>query len=402
MKRRIFSLLLAFSLLFALLPLTAYASTVDEIKDQIRTIHNQSTEKAPNGSWNQWCGAYTGTLIHLLGITTELQTADGRDMFDMYKNEAVTSGGYNVKAYSASEYSLSDALNTICENGTKDVYNILVGSWWGDGDLAEYGHSIFIHAILNGTVYYSESFPYRGYIEGEGVPTALSISQFCHLYEDLLGHKVEGVIHFYKEHPYFAKCTEYPTYGNITITKDTYIKTLPCSRKTHEESDDIRKAKVGEPFVTTKLYQNTSGNYWYQVIVGDEIGYIFAGDAHIDSVMNDVTINNVSAPTSLKLGSRFSINGDISSKYCKIANVYGSIHKPGAQFIYHCQDEIQGHSYSLLNSKIDMAMLFNELPAGSYYYEIDVTVPYYYSYDGKTLSQSEECFYIVFQEFTVK
>lgn len=204
------------------------------------------------------------------------------------------------------------------------------------------------------------------------------------------------------ENPYLAKCSSHPAHANLTVKKATYIKTLPCSRKTCEDSDDIRKAKVGETFIATKLYQNTAGNYWYQIQVGDQTGYVFAGDVSTDSFLCDVEIKKVSAPTSINQGNVFSIKGDISSEYCVISTVYGAITKGGANFVYHYGDNINGTSYSLYNSKVDMAMLFNELPTGSYYYEVDATVIFYYSNDGKTLSETEYCSNLVFQEFTVK
>ena len=79
---------------------------------------------------------------------------------------------------------------------------------------------------------------------------------------------------------YLSKCTRYSCTGEIEITKKTNLKLLPCSMKTCNKSTTLKPCKPGKTFCVCGLYENTVGNYWYQVKADDATyGYIFAGDA---------------------------------------------------------------------------------------------------------------------------
>ena len=71
----------------------------------------------------------------------------------------------------------------------------------------------------------------------------------------------------------------YSTYGRIQVTANTtYVKTLPCSRDTDPNSDDIELAYKGMSFVTVGLVRNSAGNLWYKVAVNENsYGYMYAG-----------------------------------------------------------------------------------------------------------------------------
>lgn len=201
---------------------------------------------------------------------------------------------------------------------------------------------------------------------------------------------------------YLSKCRFYNTYGTVNMTGTGWYKTLPCSKNTFEDSKTLRKSTKKDVVTVTGLYQNTVGNYWYRIELDGETAYIFAGDAkQIDFRFDDVKISNVSSPSRLNVGDRFSIKGNITSKYNIIENVCAEIRTSDGQQKYFCRDSINAKSYDLLNSKIDMAMLFNELPAGDYIYEVFAEISPSASDDGKKLYSSGSCVTLINQKFTV-
>ena len=64
--------------------------------------------------------------------------------------------------------------------------------------------------------------------------------------------------------------------------------------------------------------------------------------------------------------------------------------------------EINSNTYDILNSELDMAMLFNELPAGDYKLTIWADITNYYSVKGNDLKSGGACVYLVDSWFTVK
>ena len=201
---------------------------------------------------------------------------------------------------------------------------------------------------------------------------------------------------------YLVKCEFLPSNERIEIVKKTTIKTLPCSKKTDPDSLDIRNAKLGEEFDTIGLYINSYDNCWYKVLVNGEVGYIYSGDTQWrGSNEPSYTFSGVAAPSSLSRGSRFSIKGELRGRLCEIGLVSGWISERNGATIYHCEDNVAGKYYSLLNSDIDMAMLFNELPVGEYTYTVFATLESYFILDGD-LEKQEYGEVLIEKAFSVK
>lgn len=166
---------------------------------QIKNTYSVIKKMANKKTFNGLCGLYAGCTVKALGITTDANTQNGKDQYDVYKNLTKTSGGYKVNAYGAADYSLKSALNAVSNNGKTNVKNILVGFHTGSGaDGQKYGHVVFIHAIVDGKVYFSESFSARvaGKTYAEGAPIVCTIDQFASYYGNWT--TFEGIIHFYK------------------------------------------------------------------------------------------------------------------------------------------------------------------------------------------------------------
>ena len=74
---------------------------------------------------------------------------------------------------------------------------------------------------------------------------------------------------------YLSKCRFFPSYGTLVLTERTYLKYLPCSKKTNSTSTDVAVYEAGKSLTVTGLYINTEGNYWYRVTDGSTQGYVF-------------------------------------------------------------------------------------------------------------------------------
>lgn len=84
----------------------------------------------------------------------------------------------------------------------------------------------------------------------------------------------------WKKVDYMAECISYISMATVVeISETTTFKTLPCSKKTCEDSLDIRNGYPGEQAKVIGLHCNSVGNYWYSVIVDGKLGYLFAGNA---------------------------------------------------------------------------------------------------------------------------
>ena len=403
MKKRIASFLLAIVMAVTLLPVQAWGASASEIIAQIESTYEKCKELSGMSQFSGYCGTYVGNQLVALGINTYYIGGNGKDQFDLYKNSQTTTGGYSIRAYPASLYSLNDALSTIM-NGRTEAYNILVGFEKGSGeDGAAYGHTVFIHAILGNIVYFSESSgtSLGGSYYPEGSAISCSIDSFCNHYSSWT--VLDGVILFYKNltpsDDYLSNCTEIPTYLKIKVTSATTIKSLPCSKATSAKSVDIRNGVIGEVFTTTAMYKNTAGNYWYKVSVNGQTGYVYAGNTAVSAYLtDDVTISGVSAPTQITQGSTFSIKGEIRSTYRNIKTVNGYI--TGAKE-YSGSATVNGRYYSLYNSAVDYALYFNYLPTGNYNYKITATGENYYSSDGSSMNTKAFTVTLVNQAFTV-
>ena len=140
-------------------PVEAAALTKSEINTQIKNTYKKVLKLFRRNSLDGYCGAYVSGQLYLMGINTDLIGGDGKDQYDTFKNMKSTSGGYRVRPYPASVYSMEEALDHITDNGTQDANTILVGFQKTRSAAGKrYGHAVVIHAIIDGTVYFSESY----------------------------------------------------------------------------------------------------------------------------------------------------------------------------------------------------------------------------------------------------
>lgn len=195
-------------------PKGAYDETLYK---QIQETYKAAKKRAHRRSFKGYCGAYVANQLVVLGINTSYLSANGKNTYDIYRKLDCTTGGYQITAYGAKQYSLREALTAILKRDTAAT-NILVGFQKGVSSAGKkYGHVLFIHGVRNGMIYYSDSCARTvdeiRYKEGE--PIVCSISSFVDLYAK---YKLDGVVHFQKDK---LKQSAAIQSDSIAVTDDT-------------------------------------------------------------------------------------------------------------------------------------------------------------------------------------
>ncbi len=384
---RILSALLVMVLLIGMCPIGTQAATTEPnaLKKEVEDLYKLCLRTAGVSSFHGYCGALVSWQIYKLGITKGYMGANGNDQYDTYKNLDYTSGGYRVRPYPATKYNLKAALNAISENGTKDVYNILIGFQKTNTVAGQkFGHCVLINAIVDGVVYFSESYPstMAGKYYKEGAAITCSIDQFVRFYANWT--VFEGAIHFDLK-TYNESCTYYPAYLNAGVLENTQMYSAPCQTEVDDRSQPLRQILAGERITVTGLYQNTEGEFWYQV-QDTQTGYIPADKTQmLDLRYEDITASGLVAPAELKQGSAFDVKGVVKSQYNQICTIRGQVFRyedGGQTHVMSTTDLLDGQSYSLSRSKLSDALAFRKLQLGSYRYELAVVVGNYYFADG--------------------
>lgn len=389
---RILSLALAILILFSVLPQQSSASEseVARIRKQITSTYRAAQRNSGRHSFNGWCATMVNWHLYLMGITAEMTGNDGNMEYDYYKNQTFTSGGYRVRAYSANKYSLKDALNAISENGTLNVYNILVGFQRTNTSAGRrYGHACFVHAIIDGTIYFSESYntAFAGTFYQEGAVIACTIDEFAGYYANWT--TFEGVIYFGLK-TYADECTFYSTnfFGNTNA--ETTIYSSPCLSETDDRSEAAGQLQSGERVHVTGLYLNTVGEYWYQ-LSGAHRGYVPAANVNLTAMdYSDISVVGIGAPNNLKKGVGFNLKGEIISKYNSIYTVRAQVFRldgDTSEQVLTATSMVDSQSYQLAGSSLSNKLSFRKLPVGGYQYDLAIVVGSYYVEDGTLKKQ---------------
>ena len=367
-------------------PVNATPLDATQIKTQIKNTYKKVLRYFGRSSLDGYCGAYVSGQLYMMGINTDLIGGDGKDQFDTFKRMEYTSGGYRVQAYPASAYDLRTALNTITKNGTQDAYNILVGYQKTRSTAGKrYGHATVIHAILDGMVYFSESYSivYKGQRYKEGAAVTLSIDDFAKYYASTTT-QLDGVIYFGLK-TYAESCTFYSASYYGQARENAEIWTQPCQQSVHDSSKLSRRTVAEEILEITGVYKNTEGEYWYQVDGGN--GYIRAEDATMSKLMTeDVFVKNMKTPTILKQTRSYNIQGVAVSQSSNISTIRAQIYQiteEGVESVLNVTDGVDGRSYNFKDSQISKKLTFRKLKVGQYRLEIAAIVCNNYVEDGR-------------------
>ncbi len=152
-------------------------------------------------SFKNYCAHYVNTQLLLLGINTRYVGGNGNDEYDNYKDLSYTGGGRRIHDYPATNATFKETLEKIASQGDV-VTDILVGFQWTSTTAGnKYGHSFFIHGIIDGYVYFSDSFNLTlgGTYYKEGSAIKCTIDQLVAYYGRESAYTLEGLIWFEDE-----------------------------------------------------------------------------------------------------------------------------------------------------------------------------------------------------------
>ena len=359
MKQKIISVLLVFVLVLGLLPMTAQAASqdaADALCRDTKQSYRYATSRSGQSSFHGLCGTMVAYQLRYLGITKSVNKCDGNKMYDRYKNQQVTTGGFYTTPYSGKKYSLEEALNAISRNGTKDVYNILVGFEWTNTEAGgKFGHAVLINGILDGTVYFVESFDSA--IGGaEGNVIALSIPAFVKYYNRWT--RFDGCIHFVET---LAESLEsWETDLVLRTAEKTQLYSQPALTGEHD-SQMLRSVSAGERLLATQVLKDRQDRWFYRVSDGAYTGYVPAQAVTVEQFSTEeLAVTHLSYADTVAAGQALEILGTVSSRNSKIDRVEAVITDATGEEVARISRQSQEQIADL--SQLELPVL----PAGRY------------------------------------
>ncbi len=396
MLKRILAALLCVIMLASVLPVSAYAAAEDQptaneqeaarIRNEITRMYYRVLYASGMDSLHGFCGMMSSYQLWLLGVNPYPIVYNGNDHYNGYENKTMTLGGHTVKTYSAREYTLEEALNTVSNNGTKNVYNILVGFQWTNTQAGQlYGHSLVINAIIDGVVYFSEGYASEFNLN-PGMPCVATIEEFARSYNAWTSF--EGIVVFGRK-DFTDFCKEYPTHLFVEVTDPVYSLSLPSSHL----GETVRQVAVGERLEATAIYENTDGELFYQIVDDGKIAY-FPGSATELVCFNfeDVTATDATKPEQLALKQDFNVNGHIRSRENWISGVQLQVSDAEGQLMFNQHFGKTGKEMQLGQWYVNNSVNFQDLEQGIYTYGIYADVDsYYIEEDAVVLAKNSVC-----------
>ncbi len=379
MHKRILAGLLCLLMVVAILPVGASAASTAE-KQRIKAIiiDDYQTTRFATQMFNLggYCGLMSSWQLHYRGINSSILTNDGNRQFDCYKDMEKTSGGYSVKAYSAQNYTLEEALNKVSANGTRDVYNILVGfERTNTREGAIYGHALLIYAILDGMVYFTEGFS-TSLGTRPGQPICISIPDFVRYYDDWT--VFDGIIVF-GQGGHQDSCATYACHMLAEAVQQTQLLSKPAPQG-QEQSRVLRTVRAGERMLVTGLYQDSAKRYYYQVDDSGITGYMYAAMLTPEQFLWD----------SIYLYNGSFTDGVIYGEYTEVVEVYAEVERLD-QFISRSQSLTKADGkYDLKKDFYEQVLNLSTLPEGPYRCSILATGRNFYLVDGQLAMVKEE------------
>lgn len=321
MGKKILALALCLVLLLSALPVNAASDAeIYRIRQRIIRDYENALDASGRESLEGYCGLLASYQLYYRGINAWLQTANGNDYYDMYLEQTTSTGGYGHRDYHGANFTMEEALSFACQGGRKDVYNALVCFQYTDTEAGrKYGHVIFVYAILDGIVYFTESFDLDSYNRA-GMALTFTLEDFVDYYS---GWTVfEGLIVFGKK-DYADNCTYYSTNLFVEVTQESVLTSEPCSVRSRETTCvEQRQVTEGERLHATGLFKNTVGQYYYRISDGTQTGYLPAEKVSVLRVnFEDVTLTESVMPQALALEEKLTGSLSVSAAYSGLETV---------------------------------------------------------------------------------
>ena len=302
---------------------TAGEDLVDAVGDAAIASYVLAQKTAGRRNFYGYCGLMVSHQLYNLGINKKLVVFDGNNQFDYYYPQEMTTGGYYINAYPAEEYTLEMALNTVSDYGNKDVFNLLIGfQYTNSGAGSIYGHAVVINGIVDGNLYFVESFNSR--FGGQGALLTCSIKEFARYYSSWA--TFEGAIHF-GDGDYSNVCPTISTDLMIQARFSTVLRSQP-SRLGKKGAEVVRDVSAGEIFRAIALCRDTQGDF-YKVLTNEGFAFISVGAVSLLRAGDgQMTLTDLQLPSQAEPGKGFTVSGTVTATYGRVASVELSIRTP--------------------------------------------------------------------------
>lgn len=386
MKRRLFCVVLALVMTLLLIPAPASAAAPDaaQLQQQISSVYRAALRATNRYSFHGYCGSMVNWQLYLMGIDTQVYGRNGNDEYDLYASMDVTTGGYKVRSYPATQYTLKEALNAITENGTVDAYNLMVGFHWTHTAAgAMYGHAMVIHGIVDGLVYFSESYStsVNGQYYPEGAPIVCDIDTFCDYYNSWT--RFEGIIYFGLK-SYAQVCDTYPAGMYAMAPKDLALYSEPCDPGVYDAEPTDRILEAGSVVEITSILQTPEGAFWYEFRAKGMTAYLPVEElVYHAACVDDVRANDLHLPAALTAGNGYIVGGTVTADHSQLQSVTVAVYPMGESEAVFSGTLTGGDNYvNLFCTELDNAMTFRQLEVGTYSIKVTAEVRTCFVKDG--------------------
>lgn len=339
----------------------------EQVVEQAKSSYYRSLYSAQKESFAGYCGLMTSHQLYNLKINTWCITNDGKNQFDYYKDLEVTTGGYYPTPYGADQYTLEQALNTLSRYGKKDVFNILVGFQWTNTEAgAKYGHAVFINAILDGMVYFVESFDCSlNTFHPEGSVIVCSISDFVGYFSART--MFDGIIHF-GTGSYSDSCDTLGTNVTVVARFASQLRSQPCLVG-QNDCVSVRSVAAGERLRATGILTDKLGQQFYRIQEGDTPCYIAASAVCAVGVgPEDLMLEDLYLPEFLPGQMRRNISGAVVAQNGAVGAVEVLVTDENGQPVLRERAEASGCRWEI--GCLNESLCFDLLEPGIYTVEI--------------------------------
>lgn len=175
--------------------------------------------------------------------------------------------------------------------------------------------------------------------------------------------------------------TTYASSLSVQTNKTVSLMAEPVSTGTAKYT-----VPSGTMLTVVALHKNTEGNYWYEARYYNMTLYVDAtACTMVDHLIGDVTLSAPMTPAALGYGQGFPLGGTVKSTLNKLGKITAAVHYSSnitEQPAISSSDTVNGYSYTLDSSKVDVNMIYSDLPAGSYTHLLTVEAISYFVHDG--------------------
>ncbi len=277
-KKKLIVILISVIMLFTISSLSASAYDSD-LADSITANYDVARKLANRSSFYGNCNLATAYQLRALGIYDDSLdfSGSGNLWYKHFKDETKTSGGYNVITISG-----KNCLYDLVKQYGNEIYNVVYSL--GTGGTSGPTHAMLISAIIDGNVYFADSFgcTYDRTYYPEGTCTVLPLQRFVEAYTRMNGDAY-GCVYFSKTLPsehIQGSATRPDDWQNENKVYFAGEYIITASMLRIREQPNTTSKSLGLIPHGTKVLVTAIKDNWGEVEYGGETGWICLDYAH--------------------------------------------------------------------------------------------------------------------------